>query len=143
MANNLQIPDTRAEVECMNWGLFESFCEMLESIPIKAVLRAVDAERKMMEDDLSKKRTERDESVSSVLGFCNFLMSAVCGVYDSIATLPAGHRAFYSRIVQQLVDAGELPAEITAHFDKIFPPEFESSETRGRFGHVLASEKTV
>jgi hypothetical protein len=104
----------------MNWSLFESFCEMLESIPIKAVLRAVEAERKMVEDDLEKKRTEPDEYVASVLGFCNFLMLAVCGIYSAIPALPSDHRAFYSKMVQRLVDAGELPAEIKDHLDEIF-----------------------
>jgi hypothetical protein len=104
----------------MNWGLFESFCDMLESIPAKAVLRAVDAERKMVEDDLEKKRTERDEYVTSVLSFCNFLMLAVCGTYAAIPGLPTEHRMFYSKIVQRLVDAGELPSEIKGHLDEIF-----------------------
>ena len=109
----------------MNWGLFESFCEMLESIPIKAVLRAADAERRMVEDDIQKQRTEPDEYVISVLGFCNFLTLAVRGIYASIPALPIEHRAFYRNIVQQLVDAGELPSEIRGHFDKLFSPAVE------------------
>jgi hypothetical protein len=104
----------------MNWGLFESFREMLESIPIKAVLRAADAERKMVEDDLDKKRTEPDEYVTSVLGFCNFLLLAVGGIYAAIPGLPAEHRAFYSKMVQRLVEAGELPSETKSHLDEIF-----------------------
>ena len=100
----------------MNWSLFDSFCEMLETIPVKAVLRAVDAERKMVEDDLQKKRTERDENVTSVLGFCHFLG----GVYNVIPGVPFEHREFYSKIVQRLVDAGELPAEIQGHWDEVF-----------------------
>ena len=122
----------------MNWGLFESFCEMLESIPIKAVLRAVDAERKMVEDDLDKKRTEPDEYVTSVLGFCNFLMLAMCGVRSSITTLPPEHRAFYRKIVQRLVDAGELPFEIIVHFDKIFSPTFDSPKNSANFSYLMA-----
>jgi len=125
----------------MNWGLFESFCKMLDSIPIKAVLRAVDAERKMVEDDLDKKRTDRDEYVTSVLGFCNFLMLAVCGIYDTITALPPEHRAFYGKIVQRLVDAGELPPEITEHFDKIFSPAFDSSESRSSLRHLIKAEE--
>src|SRR5690242_2732867 len=93
----------------MNWGLFESFCELLESIPTKAVLRAVEAERRMVEDDLEHKRTELDQYVVSVLSFCNFLTSAVCGVYASMAGVPVEHRVFYGSVVQRLVDAGELP----------------------------------
>ena len=125
----------------MNWGLFESFCEMLESIPSKAVLRAVDAERKMVEDDLDKKRTERDEYVTSVLGFCNFLLLAACGVYDRITALPSEHRASYSKIIQRLVEAGELPAEITAHFDKIFSQTFDCSQSSSKLKPLMGTEK--
>jgi hypothetical protein len=139
MASGLRFRDNALEGEIMNWGLFESFCEMLESIPIKAVLRAVAAERKMVEDDLEKKRTEPDEYVFSVLGFCNFLMLAVCGVYESVALLPHEHRAFYRKIVQRLVDAGELPPEITGHFEKIFSPAFDSSATNSRLSQLIGT----
>jgi hypothetical protein len=104
----------------MNCGLFETFCEMLESIPIKAVVRAADAERRMVEDDLRKKRTVPDLYVDSVLGFCNFLTSAVAGIYVTLPAFPLEHCAFYRKIVQRLVDAGELPAEIVGEFERIF-----------------------
>jgi hypothetical protein len=104
----------------MNSRLFESFCEMLESIPSKAVLRAVDAERRMVEDDLEKQRTERDEYVVSILSFCNFLIRAVTGGYVSLPAFPVEHCAFYRKIVHRLVDAGELPPEMMTQFDKIF-----------------------
>jgi hypothetical protein len=123
----------------MNWGLFQTFCEMLDSIPIKAVLRAVEAERKMVEDDLDKKRTEPDEYVTSVLGFCNFLMLAVYGVYGSINCLPRAHRAFYSKIVRRLVEAGELPPEIIGHFDEMFLPAFDSVANRASLRHLMAN----
>jgi hypothetical protein len=112
---------------------------MLEGIPIKAVLRAADAERRMVEDDLKNRRAEPDEGVVSVLGFCNFLTLAVRGVYASLASLPSEHRAFYAGIIQQLVDAGELPAEIKGHLGQIFSPDKRDalrsipSETNGRF----------
>jgi hypothetical protein len=109
----------------MNWSLFDSFCDMLENIPAKAILRAADAERKMVEDDLEKKRTESDEYVTSVLGFCNFLMLAMRGNYAVIPGLPFEHRVFYSKIVQRLIDAGELPPEIRGHLDENFFPAAE------------------
>src|SRR6185312_7930943 len=121
MANNLLISHNPFR-SFMNWGLFESFCEMLESIPTKAVLRAVEAERRMVEDDLEHKRTERDPYVISVLSFCNFLTLAVCGVYASMAALPVEHRMFYGKVVQRLVDAGELPLGSTEHFNSSFAP---------------------
>ena len=104
----------------MNTGLFETFCEMLESIPIKAVVRAADAERRMVEEDLEKKRAEPDEYVISVLGFCNFLVLAVRGIYASVPALPVAHCAFYRKIVERLVAAGELPFETMARFERIF-----------------------
>ena len=130
MAGVCLIPDNDTRSEFMNWGLFESFCEMLESIPVKAVLRAADAERKMVEDDLEKKRTEPDENVNSVLGFCNFLMLAVSGIYAVVPKFPSEHRAFYSKMVQRLVDAGELPAEIRNHLDEIFFDDIDQQKQR-------------
>lgn len=104
----------------MNCGLFHSFSEMLESIPIKAVVRAADAERKMVEDDLEKRRTEPDEDVISVLNFCGFLAGAVGGIRASIPLFPIAHCAFYRKIVQRLVEADELPRDIAPEFDRIF-----------------------
>lgn len=104
----------------MNSGLFESFCEMLESIPTKAVLRAADAERKMVAEDLEKKRTEPDEYVTSILSFCDFLIRAVTGGYISLPSLPVEHCAFYRKVVHRLVEAGELPPEMITQFDGIF-----------------------
>lgn len=104
----------------MNSGLFETFCEMLESIPIKAVLRAADAERRMVEDDLEKKRAEPDENSLSVLSFCDFLLRSVSGGCASLPALPVEHCAFYRKIVHRLAEAGELPPEIVEQFDVFF-----------------------
>ena len=114
----------------MNWGLFESFCEMLESIPTRAVLRAVEAERKMVGDDLEHKRTERDPYVISVLSFCNFLTLAVCGVYASMAALPIEHRTFYGKVVQRLVAAEVLPSGSTEHFYSNFVLQLGNTTAR-------------
>lgn len=113
----------------MNWGLFDSFCEMLESIPVKAVLRAAEAERRMVEDDLEHKRTERDPCVVSVLSFCNFLMLEVCGRHASMAALPVEHRMFYGKVVQRLVEAGELPSGSTEDFNNSFAPAFNTANS--------------
>ena len=133
MVNNFLIPDYSTLVVHeghMNWSLFESFCDMLETIPAKAILRATDAERKMVEEDLEKKRTESDEYVTSILSFCNFLMLAVRGQYAVMSSLPFEHRVFYSKIVQRLIDAGELPADIRSHMDEIFTPATEITTSR-------------
>jgi hypothetical protein len=120
MAASRYLPEIGRKLGRMNLSLFESFCDMLDSIPIKAVLRAADAERRMVEDDLEKKRTESDEYVTSVLSFCNFLTLAVRGIYAYLPGLPVEHCAFYRTVVQRLVEAGELPFELKKHFDAIF-----------------------
>jgi hypothetical protein len=116
----------------MNWGLFASFCEMLDSIPTKAVLRAVEAERRMVEDDLEHKRTERDPYLISVLTFCDFLIWAVCGIYASMAALPVEHRMFYGKVVQRLVDAGELPPDCAEYFNSSFAPTLNATSSLSR-----------
>ncbi len=104
----------------MTSGLFESFCEMLESIPIKAVVRAADAERKMVEEDLEKKRAEPNEDITSVLSFCSFLTLSHDGGHATLPPLPVEHCAFYRKIVRRLVEAGELPSESTNEFEGAF-----------------------
>ena len=128
MDSGLGFPDN-GHAESMNWGLFESFCELLESIPTKAVLRAAEAERRMVESDLEHKRTERDSEVISVLSFCNFLNLAGCGIDNSMPVLPAEHRAYYGKVVQRLVEAGELPSESTHQFNRCFAPAFSTTRT--------------
>jgi hypothetical protein len=89
----------------------------------------VEAERRMVVNDLEHKRTERNPEVISVLSFCNFLTSADCGMNNSMALLPAEHRAFYGKVVQRLVDAGELPSESTIQFNRCFAPAFNTTRT--------------
>src|SRR5690349_12453156 len=89
--------------------LFDSFARMIESAPPKAVIRAAEVERRMVEDDLESNRTVPDEEAISVLGFCNFLTAAAGGVVVALPAAPIEHCAFYRKIVQRLVEAGELP----------------------------------
>jgi len=113
----------------INTRLFESFCEMLEQIPIKAVVRAAEAERRMVEDDLAKKRTEADSNVASVLSFCNFLTLAARGIFFALPILPIEHCAFYRKMVQRLVEAGELPVEMKQRFDLAFSESLATALT--------------
>jgi hypothetical protein len=100
--------------------LFDNFSEMLETIPAKAIIPAADAERRMVEDDLITKQTVPDQESLSVLEFCTFLIHAARGIQSSIPTWPIEHCAFYRRVVQKLVDAGELPPRFKEQFDVTF-----------------------
>jgi hypothetical protein len=100
--------------------LFDSFARMIESVPSKAVIRAAEAEQRMVEDDLECHRTVPDEEAISVLGFCNFLTAAAHGVLVALPTVPIEHCAFYRKVVRRLVEAGELPFTVKDQFDRMF-----------------------
>ncbi len=112
--------ETVATFWLMNSRLFEAFCEMLDRVPVKAIVRAAEAERRMVEDDLAKKRTEPDRDTTSVLAFCNFLIDAARGIHCSFPVWPIEHCAYYRKVVQRLVEAGELPADVKRKFDLWF-----------------------
>ncbi|HLP78848.1 MAG TPA: hypothetical protein VK327_18245 [Candidatus Paceibacterota bacterium] len=102
----------------MSSRLFETFCELLETLPVKAVIRAADAERRMVQNDLDFKRLPPDQDSLSVLGFCNFLVNTAQGIQLSLPIWPTEHCEFYRRIVRKLVDAGELPPAVENRFDR-------------------------
>ncbi len=102
----------------MSSRLFEPFRDLLETIPVKAIIRAADAERRMVQDDLAKKRTSLDEESISILEFCNFLIDAAHGIQLSLPLWPTEHCAFYRTVVQRLVEAGELPASVKEQFEQ-------------------------
>jgi hypothetical protein len=111
----------------MSSRLFDTFCELLETLPVKAVVRAADAERRMVQNDLEMKRTELDEESLSVLEFCNFLIDAAHGLQFSLPIWPIEHSAFYRRVVRRLVDAGELPPAVRDQFERALGPSTQSS----------------
>ena len=101
----------------VSYHLLDSFCDMLETVPPKAVIPAADAERKMVEEDLATKRTAADEEAMSVLQFCHYLVNAERGLQSSLPSWPIEHFASYRKVVQRLVEAGELPWQVKEQFD--------------------------
>ncbi len=100
--------------------LFDSFANMIEDLPVKAILRAADAERRMVEDDLARQRISPNEDTDSVLAFCQFLEAAERGAHFPLPALPMEHCAFYRKIVQKLVDVGELHHNVQGWVDDTF-----------------------
>jgi hypothetical protein len=93
---------------------------MIEKVPTKAVIRAAETERRMLEEDLGKQRISPNEETTSVMAFCNFLEAAAHGGQVSGAGLPVEHCAFYRKTVHRLVEAGELPFEAKESFEHTF-----------------------
>jgi hypothetical protein len=93
---------------------------MLENIPVKAVMKAAQAERRMLEDDLANKRISADVDAHSILDFCSFLDAAARGERANFPSLPIEHCPFYRSVVERLVDAGELPFSVQEEVDHSF-----------------------
>lgn len=108
----------------MSVRLFESFCVMIDKIPAKGVLTAVELERQMVQNDLAQKRTLPLKDAHSILAFCNFLKHTVNGIHSVSTTLPLQHLSFYKKTVARLIEAGELPFETKELFDENFFPAF-------------------
>jgi hypothetical protein len=98
----------------------EMFSEMLESLPVKAVIHAAAVQRRMVQTDLEMKRTSVNKESLSILGFCTFLIDAAQGIQSVIPAWPIEHCAFYRHVVQKLVEAGELPPRVKEQFDFTF-----------------------
>ncbi len=94
---------------------------MISKTPTKAVLRALDVQCKMFEDDLKLCRTGLTEDTRSILNFQQFVRMAKEGnVGRCSAYLPLDHIEFYKETISRLVHAGELPASTIDRFDYAF-----------------------
>ncbi len=102
---------------------------MIESLPIKAVVSAVDAERRMVQEDLDRTRTPETEDIRSVLNFCEFVAAVVQGVESPASHVPAEHLGFYREMVRKLVAARQLPVDAGEQIDRAFTESFFKSLT--------------
>lgn len=100
--------------------LFEKFAEMIEKLPAKAVPRAVQLERQMLESDLNQKRTLPMSDVRSIVAFCSFLENSANSVNTPKVSVPIQHLGFYRSTIKRLVEGGELPGETGTYFENAF-----------------------
>ncbi len=101
----------------MNHRPFEMLREMIDSLPPKAVRKAVAIERFMLEEDLAQGRTLPSDDTAAILTFCGFLDDATCGAAVMPPSMPMEHWAFYKRTVERLVAAEELPRKAKEDFE--------------------------
>jgi hypothetical protein len=119
----------------MKARLFEVFVEMIGSLPVNGVLLAAKLERRIIEDDLSKKRDLPMKEAVSVLNFCRFLQAVALGNGIFPTALPGEHIASYRRIVNRLVEAGELPLNANEQFDMTFLSGFLKNQWLIKLGN--------
>ncbi|MGO8838146.1 MAG: hypothetical protein ACLQAH_11390 [Limisphaerales bacterium] len=104
----------------MNSHLFESFSRMIDKLPAKGVISAMEREHQMLENDLATNRPVPRKEAHSILNFCRFLAAIKSGLNVSPAILPPADTAFYRRTTDRLIKAGELPANAHELFDEAF-----------------------
>jgi hypothetical protein len=94
-------------------------------MPTKGILLAVERQQRMMEEDLVNERNLDEGEVMSVLNFCQFIKAVKLGLNaPSPCVVPVGHVAFYRKIVEKLIEAGELPAYAKNQYDEVFAKDF-------------------
>jgi hypothetical protein len=100
--------------------LFEKFAEMVEKLPAKAILKAIQLERQMLESDRAQKRTLPMAEVRSIVAFCDFLEHGPSATRASRISIPIQHLGFYRSTVKRLVVDGELPCQAGELFEGAF-----------------------
>jgi hypothetical protein len=102
--------------------VFGAFSNMISKMPIQAVLKSLDLECKMLEDDLQHHRLTVDEDTFSILCFSLFVQKVKAGeVMHRLKPVPYDHLEFYKETVVRLVNANELPASAMQQFERAFP----------------------
>lgn len=102
--------------------VFSAFSKTIGNIPVQAVLKTIELECKMVQDDLQYGRLEAGNSALSVLYFGQFIQMVKRGeAIHSVRRLPPDHLEFYRETIVRLVNANELPASTMEQFERAFP----------------------
>jgi hypothetical protein len=98
---------------------------MIDNIPAKGVLRAVELECQMLQHDaVQKRQTLSPEDTRSISVFYNFLKSAADGICIPPRTLPIQHIVFYKKTLERLIESEQLPYEAKEQFHETFLSSF-------------------
>jgi hypothetical protein len=103
----------------MRLTLFSSFANMLNTIPVGAIFRALEREQHMIEADLAHQRPVPLKEAESILNFCYYVESARQGSsgWTFTAPLPSQHLDFYRKTLDRLIAAEHLSPNAKAEFD--------------------------
>jgi hypothetical protein len=103
--------------------IFRIFTKMIGNIPELAILKALDVECRMLEDDLAHSRLTMTTDTFSILCFREYVQMAKLGIFLHCSMhLPAEHIQFYKETLVRLIQAGQLPPSAVIEFDHVFTP---------------------
>ncbi|HEV2329918.1 MAG TPA: hypothetical protein VGY56_14145 [Verrucomicrobiae bacterium] len=101
--------------------IFELFTRIIADVPARAIIRELDLECEMLEDDLRRHHRPLTRDSFSILRFGQFVRAAKIGrEICSVTALPPDHLEFYKTTVVRLIQARELPLSATDQFDHTF-----------------------
>jgi hypothetical protein len=110
--------------------LFATFAKIIDSFPAGEILKAIELEHLMLEENLLYKRVVETEDTDSILFFCQFVNAVVDEDNILFVELPVAHVTFYRKTLRRLIDAGELGADAMKKFDLTFSSEFARAFAR-------------
>ena len=101
--------------------VFGAFSKMISNLPVQAVLKALELQATMLQEDIAQHRSKQDEDAFSILCFQQFVHAVKTGgTVRCLETLPLDHVEFYKETIVRLVQIGELPPLAMDQFDKAF-----------------------
>lgn len=102
--------------------VFGVFSKVISGLPIQAVLRTIDLECNMLENDQKHHPWLVDRDASSIISFRRFLKTITLGkTLGHFNPLPPDHLEFYRETIVRLVKANELPSSAMEEFEHAFP----------------------
>ena len=100
---------------------FDLFARTVTDLPVWAIVRALDLECKMLQDDFEHQRLTLPEDAFSILSFRQFVRMAKFGeTMQCVRPLPPDHVEFYKKTIVRLVQANLLPPLAMEQFDYTF-----------------------
>jgi hypothetical protein len=102
--------------------VFGAFSKMIGGMPVQAVVKMIDLECKMLEEDVEHHRLALDGDALSILRFGRFVRMVKSGeVMRRLEFVPPDHLEFYKETLIRLVNAMELPVSVMKQFEYAFP----------------------
>lgn len=103
----------------MKLFLFDPFAAMIDAIPDGAIIRALERQQRMIEDDLALQRPMPLKEAQSILNFCYYVESVreESSGWTFTAPLPREHLAFYRKTLDRLIASGQISPDAKAGFD--------------------------
>ena len=101
--------------------IFRIFSNVIRTLPAPAIVLALDAECKMLEEDVEHYRSDLTEDTLSILCFRGFVQMVKAGdVMRCSLRMPPDHIEFYKETLLRLIQAGELLPSAMDQFDFVF-----------------------